>query len=123
MELDIVDEAIEVLRDFELGSDQLNRRSAMTLLALFNLQRDSSWSEATNPMMGTRAIMDWIRDYFDVEYKPNTRETIRRFTLHQFVIAGIVEENADKPNRPITSPNWNYRLTDDALVVFQKRGN
>lgn len=119
----LIDEAIEALRDFGVGKDQLNERSAMTLLALLRLKPGDSWEQAQNPMMGTRAIMDWIRDQFGVDYKPNTRETIRRFTLHQFVMAEIVEENADKPDRPINSPKWNYRVTEDALNVFRHYGN
>lgn len=119
---ELIDEALEALRDFEVGKDQLNERSAMTLLALLHLKEGDSWEQATNPMMGTRAIMDWIRDEFGVDYKPNTRETIRRFTLHQFVMAGIVEENADRPDRPINSPKWNYRVTAAALDVLCNHG-
>lgn len=115
----LIDEALEVLRDLEVGKDQLNERSAMTLLALLQLEDGDSWSQATNPMLGVRAIMDWIRDRFGVDYAPNTRETIRRFTLHQFVMAGIVEENADRPDRPTNSPKWNYRITDEALTVLR----
>lgn len=118
----LIDEAIEVLRDLGIGEKQLNERSAMTLLALLHLGEGDSWERSTNPMLGTRAIMDWIRDRFGVDYKPNTRETIRRFTLHQFVIAGIVEENADQPDRPTNSPKWNYRVTDEALAMFRLRG-
>ncbi|PLS31799.1 restriction endonuclease BsuBI [Bifidobacterium margollesii] len=118
----LIDEALEILRDFEVGKDQLNDRSAMTLLALLHLKDGDSWDQATNPMLGTRAIMDWIRDQFGVDYKPNTRETIRRFTLHQFIMAEIVEENADRSDRPINSPKWNYRITDAALEVFRSYG-
>lgn len=118
----LIDEALEVLRDFEVGKDQLNKRSAMTLLALLQLKDGDSWEQATNPMLRTRDIMDWIRDQFGVAYKPNTRETIRRFTLHQFIMAEIVEENADRPDRPINSPKWNYRVTDAALEVFRNHG-
>lgn len=117
----LIADAIDVLRDFEVGKDQQNERSAMTLLALLQLKPGDDWGQATNPMMGTRAIMDWIRDYFGVDYKPNTRETIRRFTLHQFVIAELAEENADKPDRPINSPKWNYRITHDALDTIIHR--
>lgn len=113
-------EALHTLEDLQVGSDQLNERSAMTLLALLQLKPGDSWSQANNPMLGTRAIMDWIRDYYGVDYKPNTRETIRRFTLHQFIIAGFVEENPDKPDRPINSPKWNYRITPEALSVFRR---
>ena len=114
----LIEEAIEALRDFEVGREQLNERSAMTLLALLQLKPGDDWARATNPMLGTRAIMDWIRDQYGVEYAANTRETIRRFTLHQFVIAQLVEENADQPDRPINSPKWNYRVTDEALEVL-----
>ena len=113
-------EALHTLEDLQVGSDQLNERSAMTLLALLQLKPGDSWSQANNPMLGTRAIMDWIRDYYGVDYKPNTRETIRRFTLHQFIIAGFVEENPDKPDRPINSPKWNYRVTPEALSMFRR---
>ena len=92
-----VNKAISALTSFEVSDDQRNERSAMTLLALLGLQSGDSWDKSTNPLLGTRAIMDRIRDEYKVEYKPNTRETIRRFTLHQFVIAGICEENADQP--------------------------
>lgn len=115
----LIEEAIEALRDFEVGREQLNERSAMTLLALLQLKPGDDWARATNPMLGTRAIMDWIRDQYGVEYAANTRETIRRFTLHQFVIAQLVEENADRPDRPINSPKWNYRVTDEALEVLR----
>lgn len=115
----LIEEAIEALRDFEVGREQLNERSAMTLLALLQLKPGDDWARATNPMLGTRAIMDWIRDQYGVEYAANTRETIRRFTLHQFVIAQLVEENADQPDRPINSPKWNYRVTDEALEVLR----
>lgn len=49
---ELIDEALEALRDFEVGKDQLNERSAMTLLALLHLKEGDSWEQATNPMMG-----------------------------------------------------------------------
>lgn len=119
---ELMGDALEALQQFEVGSEQLNERSAATLLALLHLSAGDTWADSTNPMLGTRAIMDWIRDNYGLDYKPNTRETIRRFTLHQFVLAGMVEENADKPDRPINSPKWNYRVTRDALEVFQSYG-
>ena len=70
-------------------------------------------------MLGTRAIMDWIRDEYGVDYKPNTRETIRRQTLHQFVAAGLVEENPDDPTRPVNSPKWCYRIHPRALEIVK----
>lgn len=52
----------------------------------------------------------------------NTRETVRRFTLHQFTEAHLVVQNDDEPTRPVNSPKWNYRVTTDALAVIQAYG-
>ncbi|KFI63893.1 BsuBI/PstI family type II restriction endonuclease [Bifidobacterium cuniculi] len=118
----LIEQALEALRSLEVGKNQLNERSAMTLLALLRLREGDPWESATNPMMRTLDIMNWIRDEFGVEYKPNTRETIRRQSLHQFILSGFVEENADDPMRPINSPKWNYRITDEALALFRTLG-
>ena len=45
----LIEEAIEALRDFEVGREQLNERSAMTLLALLQLKPGDDWARATNP--------------------------------------------------------------------------
>lgn len=79
-----IDGARELLRDLGMDDERSNERSAMVFLALAHLRPGNSWGDATNGMYGTRAIMDWIAEAFGVEYKPNTRETVRRFTLHQF---------------------------------------
>lgn len=112
--------AQDLLARLGFDSERTNERSAMVLLALLQLKYGDAWSQAKNPLLGTRAIMDWIAKNFGVEYKPNTRETIRRFTLHQFVIGQLVEENTDDPMRPINSPKWNYRVSDDALAIIRE---
>lgn len=117
-----LDEARKILGELGFDQERCNARSAHVLLALLRIDSVTPWKLADNPMMGTRAIMDWIRDEFGVDYKPNTRETIRRQTLHQFVEAGLVEENQDKPDRPINSPKWNYRITDAALTIIRRYG-
>lgn len=114
--------AQELLRDLGMDAERSNKRSAMVFLALARLAPGNSWTAATNDMYGTRAIMDWIASAFNVEYKPNTRETVRRFTLHQFVQVGIVEENADDPTRPTNSSKWNYRLTPNTLALVKNCG-
>jgi type II restriction enzyme len=105
-----------------MDDERSNERSAKTLLALLHLRPEDDWSEASNPMLGTRALMDWIRDVYAHDYAPNTRETIRRQTLHQFVDAMLIVENPDEPNRPVNSPRWNYQVTSEALTVIQAYG-
>lgn len=118
----LIEEAQNLLKDLGMDDERSNERSAMTFLALAALDDSSDWGDATAEMYTTRMIMDWIRDRFGREYAANTRETIRRFTLHQFVAGGIVEENADRPDRPVNSPKWNYRICPDLLPVIHAVG-
>ena len=55
--------------------------------------------------------------YFD--YKPNTRETIRRQTLHQFEQARIVDRNRDDPDQPTNSRDNNYSLTAPVVAILK----
>jgi BsuBI/PstI restriction endonuclease HTH domain/BsuBI/PstI restriction endonuclease domain len=64
--------------------------------------------------------MDWIRRQYAKDYAPNTRETVRRFTLHQFAEALLVEQNPDQPDRPVNSPKWSYQVNVRALEAIRK---
>lgn len=117
-----VEDARIVLETLGMDAERSNERSALVLLALLRLTPAESWAEAANPMLGTRAIMDFIRDEYGKAYAPNTRETVRRFTLHQFVEAQLVVQNPDEPQRPVNSPKWNYQVTVEALEVLRAYG-
>ncbi|WP_128774167.1 BsuBI/PstI family type II restriction endonuclease [Actinomyces oricola] len=117
-----VEDARMVLAALGMDGERSNERSALVLLALLSLSVSKSWAEAANPMLGTRAIMNFIRDEYGREYAPNTRETVRRFTLHQFVEAQLVVQNPDEPRRPVNSSKWNYQITAEALDVLRTYG-
>ena len=68
-------------------------------------------------------IMGCIRDAYKKDYAANTRETIRRQTVHQFEQARIVDRNPDEPLRPTNSGKTVYRLTDEALAVLKAYGS
>lgn len=108
----------------ELGFDrpQTNERSARTLLALARLGPDDTWADATSPMLGTLAIISWIADKFGFRYAPNSRETIRRKTLHQFADALLIVVNPDDPDRPTNSDKTCYQLHPRALEVIRAYG-
>lgn len=114
--------ALQVLTDLGLPRAQRNERSALTLLALLDLRPDRAWSEAAAPLMGITPIMDWIRDHYEKTYAPNTRETIRRQTMHQFVEAGLALYNPDEPTRPVNSPRAVYQVSPDALALLRLYG-
>jgi hypothetical protein len=118
-----VDEARKILAALNFDSERCNERSALVLLALLELTPTTPWDEAESPMLRTVEIMEWIGTTYSVSYKPNTRETIRRQTLHQFVDAGLVALNPDDPERAINSPKNCYQVTPRALEVLQSAGN
>jgi hypothetical protein len=117
--IDHLASARQILISLGLPRGQQNERSALCLLALLDLRRGRSWSEAQNPLMGSTPIMDWIRDHYKKKYAPNTRETIRRQTMHQFLDAGIVLYNPDKPERPVNSPAAVYQIEPAALALLR----
>lgn len=102
--------------------EQQNERSALTLLALADIKPRKPWKSATAPLRRITEMMDWMRDQYEIRYAPNTRETIRRQTVHQFVQHGLLLENPDQPERPINSPKWCYQLTPAALKLITSFG-
>lgn len=114
--------ANQILTSLGLPRAQQNERSALCLLALLNLTPNKPWSKAENPLMGITPIMDWARKYYDKDYAPNTRETVRRQTMHQFVDAGIAVYNPDKPDRPVNSPKAVYQIAPAALSLLRSFG-
>ena len=86
---DRIDEALSVLRALGLPREQQNERSALTLLAVLDLSPTDPWEAAAAPLIGVTPIMEWVETNYGRTYAPNTRETFRRFTLHQFIDAGL----------------------------------
>ena len=118
-----VQEAQAVLVALGLPMAQQNEISALTLLALCGLKPHDGWAGATRQSVRvSKEIMDFIHKQYKRKYAPNTRETIRRQVLHQFVQARVVDYNPDKPNLPVNSPNAHYAISTDALKVIQALG-
>ncbi|MGB7442792.1 MAG: BsuBI/PstI family type II restriction endonuclease [Coleofasciculaceae cyanobacterium] len=113
-----IEEAKAILRDIGLPPAQQNERSALTLLALLNLKPNTPWFDASNPLMGITPIIDFISENYARKYAPNTRETIRRQTVHQFIEAGILIVNPDKSSRPTNSPKTVYQIEISTLKLI-----
>lgn len=115
-------EAQQVLAQLNFDRERTNERSALVLLALLELRSSSPWSTVASPRLRTVELMAWLRQYYGRDYKPNTRETIRRKTLHQFVDAGLVLLNPDDPDRPVNSPRNCYQIAPPALKLLSTYG-
>lgn len=118
-----IKQALQVLTALGFPRAQLNERSALCLLALLDLTRDKPWSDAAAPLIGITPIMDWARVNYRKKYAPNTRETIRRQTMHQFVDAGVAVYNPDDPSRPVNSPHAVYQIESEALSLLRSFGS
>ncbi len=119
---DHLDAARQILISLGMPRAQQNERSALCLLALLNLPPGKSWAKAEAPLLGITPIMDWARAQYGKEYAPNTRETVRRQTMHQFCAAGIAVCNPDKPDRPVNSPKTVYRIEPTVLALLRTFG-
>jgi hypothetical protein len=117
-----IEAAQQIIISLGLPRAQQNERSALSLLALLNLMPGNPWSQAGNPLVGITPIMAWAREYYGKEYAPNTRETFRRQTMHQFCDAGMVIYNPDKPDRPVNSPKAVYQIEPVALTLLRTFG-
>ena len=117
-----LDEARDVLRQLGFPRAQHNERSGYTLLALLDLKEEQGWDEASNPLMGITPIMKWMGDAYGKKYAPNSRESVRRQTIHQFLAAGLVIENPDKTGRPINSGDYAYQISPEALQLLRLFG-
>jgi len=117
-----IDEALEILIGLDMPKAQQNERSALTLLALSSIKPDQGWHELDRPLIGITPIMQYAKDTYGRQYAPNTRETFRRQTMHQFVEAGIAVYNPDKPDRPVNSPKACYQLSEAALDAIRRYG-
>jgi adenine-specific DNA-methyltransferase len=117
-----IDEAIAILKALGLPRGQQNERSALTLLSLANLGPKDSWAKAGKPLLRIWDIMGFMRETYGKDYAANSRETIRRQTVHQFEQARIVDRNPDDPSRPTNSGLNCYALTDAAVSVLKSFG-
>lgn len=115
-------EALEILTILGFPRAQQNDRSALCLLALLNLYPGTAWNEAANPLIGITPIMDWTYNNYAVKYAPNSRETFRRQTMHQFIEAGIARYNPDDPTRSVNSPKAVYQIEPATLELLRSYG-
>lgn len=116
-------EALTILKAVGMPSEQLNDRTAICLLALLDLPPKRSWTEAKNPMLGIRAILDFAREKLARNYAENTRESVRKYSVKQLVSAGVLLHNPDMPERAVNSSDNCYQVEEHALALLRQFGS
>lgn len=115
-----LEEAREILK--AVKSPKTNDLACNLLLALACISKNEKWKNATNDMYTTRELMDFMKDKYGIEYKANTRETVRKNVLHYFLLDAIVESNRDNPGRATNSPKFCYSITNEFLNLIRVYG-
>ncbi len=118
-----VKDALEVLKSMGMPRAQINERSALCLLALIDLTPQKKWNEVRLRLIGITPIMEFCETHYNKRYAPNTRETFRRQSMHQFVDAGIALYNPDDPKRPVNSPKAVYQIEPEAADLLRSYGS
>lgn len=111
--------AQEILIELNLPKTQTNERAALTLLALAEIGKNESFTNANARLHRTIDLMDFMRIEYGKDYKANSRETIRRQTLHQFMQHYLVTKNRDDLQRPTNSGLTNYSLNNEILQILK----
>ena len=115
-------EAQWILTELGFPRAQRNERSALTFLALLELRPEESWTAADTPLRGITEMMSFMRERYGKDYAPNTRETVRRKTIHQFCAAGLATKNPDDPGRPTNSGKTVYQINSLAWTLAKSYG-
>lgn len=115
-------DAQDVLRQLGLPKAQTNERSALTILALLQLTPDREWADIEAALIGITPMMDFMAEHYARRYAPNSRETVRRQTVHQFMAAGIVLQNPDNPQRPTNSGRTVYQVPTELIEALRHYG-
>lgn len=114
-----VHEAIDILKAIDAPKKQQNIRSALCLLALANISAETKWSQAASPKLGIKQMMQWFSQVYGVNYAENSRESVRKFSVQQFVQMGLAVGNPDRSGRAINSQDYCYQLSEPALKLLQ----
>lgn len=109
-----ITEAQAVLAALQLPPAQQTEIAALTLLVLAQLDENTPWSDAKRQSLRIHDMMQEMNSRFGRVYAENTRETVRRHVIHQFVQARIVDRNPDEPGLATNSPRTHYALSDVA---------
>jgi type II restriction enzyme len=119
---DKLDQAKEILAALGMPKGQQNPNAIYTLLAFASVSPRTSWSRATTPRLTPHDVIRFAGTEYGKTYAENTRETIRRQAIHQFVQGGILVRNPDEPGLATNSPRTHYALTAEALEVIRAFG-
>ena len=110
-----LEEAKDILNQLKVPQKQQSDLCGYVILAMADIKKNDEWANATNKWIRIHDVIAFIRDFYEVSYAENSRETFRKQAMHHFRNAAFIEDNGKATN----SPNYKYRLTDEMLSVVK----
>lgn len=110
-----IEEARKILKCIGMPKAQQTDICCYALLAMAGLKPDMKWCDSTNDWIRIHDIIQFVNTYYGSTYAENSRESFRKQALHRFRTAAFAEDNGTVTN----SPNYRYKLTDEALVLIK----
>ena len=110
-----LEEAKKMLKELKVPLKQQSDLCGYVILAMADIKKNDKWAKATNKWIRIHEVIAFIRDFYEVSYAENSRETFRKQAMHHFRNAAFIEDNGTATN----SPNYRYRLTDEMLLLVK----
>ena len=113
-----LEDARRILKELNTPLKQQTDLCCYALLALSGITERDKWKAASNEWIRIHDIIAFAKNYYNVTYAENSRETVRKQAMHHFRNAAFIEDNGKATN----SPNYRYRLTQEMLELVQNFG-
>ncbi|MGN0483513.1 MAG: BsuBI/PstI family type II restriction endonuclease [Lachnospiraceae bacterium] len=113
--MDKINEVRIFLKELGMPKAQQADICCYAIVAMAAVKPEMSWREATNEWVRIHDMIQFVNAFYGTTYAENSRETFRKQALHAFRTAALVEDNGQATN----SPNYRYRLTDEALQLIK----
>lgn len=110
-----LEEAKNILNELKVPPKQQSDLCGYVILAMADIKKNDEWTNATNKWIRIHDVIAFIREFYEVSYAENSRETFRKQAMHHFRNAAFIEDNGKATN----SPNYRYRLTDEMLLLVK----
>ena len=110
-----LEEAKNILKDLKVPQKQQSDLCGYVILAMADIKKNDKWAHATNKWIRIHDVIAFIKEFYEVSYAENSRETFRKQAMHHFRNAAFIEDNGKATN----SPNYRYRLTDEMLLLVK----
>ena len=106
-----LEEAKNILNELKVPLKQQSDLCGYVILAMADIKKNDEWANATNKWIRIHDVIAFIREFYEVSYAENSRETFRKQAMHHFRNAAFIEDNGKATN-----------LYGDADSVHRRRG-